>query len=316
MSETILPSKVQSREYYTERINKVIDYIEDNLDSELNLNRIAEVANFSAFHFHRIFSSITGETLNAHVRRKRLEKAARYLLMGNLPISDIYVQCGFNSSAAFARAFKEHFSMNASVFRDGGYKKHMKKVGYEDDDSKLYFQRMNPLAEELLDKKREINTKIEIREYNPFWVAYCRHVGKFEEIATAYDKLFRWAGPRGLVNHPDTKVLTLYHDDPNLTIMENLYQSACISIDESIKTEGEIGKMLIPGGKYACGYFEIDAGHFTEAWAAMYAGWLPESGYECDDRLPFELYKQADEDSKKGVFKFDICVPVKVMGKE
>ena len=59
--------------HYHDRVNRVLDYIGRHLDEELSLSRLSEVGCFSPFHFHRIFQSVTGETLNSHVRRVRLE---------------------------------------------------------------------------------------------------------------------------------------------------------------------------------------------------------------------------------------------------
>ena len=65
---------------YVSRINRVIDYIETNIDRDLSLERLANVSNFSRFHFHRIFKSMVGETLNGFIRRVRVEKAAALLV--------------------------------------------------------------------------------------------------------------------------------------------------------------------------------------------------------------------------------------------
>ncbi len=313
MSEALNSTGELSRLHYISRINKALDFIEQNLDTPLYLEKVAEIASFSPFHFHRIFTSLTGETLNSFIRRKRLERAAGLLLSGPIAVNDISVRCGFNSNASFSRAFKEFFGLSASSFRSGGYAEYIKKVGGEVKLSGEYFTKMNPLAADLIEKRRKFTQKVEIRHFDSFPVAYCRHVGRFQDISIAYQKLFQWAGPRDLTNKPGVKVLTLYHDDPNFTSMENLYQSACISIGEDVKTSGEIGKTTIEGGLYACGHFRINAADFTEAWAGMYAGWLPVSGYECDNRLPFELYYKTGENDPKGLFIFDICIPIKVL---
>ena len=60
------------RNEYISRINRVIDYIEKHMQEEIRLSKMAEIANFSKFHFHRIFYGITGETLNAFIQRIRL----------------------------------------------------------------------------------------------------------------------------------------------------------------------------------------------------------------------------------------------------
>lgn len=74
-------SKKYLREDYTARINRVIDYIEANIDKDLSLEELANVAHFSPFHFHRIFSAMVGETLNGFTQRIRIEKAAAKLVL-------------------------------------------------------------------------------------------------------------------------------------------------------------------------------------------------------------------------------------------
>jgi AraC family transcriptional regulator len=110
------------REEYVSRINRVIDYIEINIDIELSLENLAKVANFSRFHFHRIFRAMVGETLNQFIQRIRIEKAAAQLIVNpKKSITEIAFDCGFSGSATFARAFKETFQMSASEWRSEGH---------------------------------------------------------------------------------------------------------------------------------------------------------------------------------------------------
>ncbi len=68
------------REEYVSRINRVIDFIEKNIDRDLSLEALAKLAYFSRFHFHRIFRAMVGETLNQFIQRVRIEKAAAQLI--------------------------------------------------------------------------------------------------------------------------------------------------------------------------------------------------------------------------------------------
>jgi AraC family transcriptional regulator len=77
--------------------------------------------------------------------------------------------------------------------------------------------------------KRKLTMKknIEISEMPAMNVIYCRHTGQFDQIGNAYEKLFRWAGPRGLLA-PGMQCITYYHDDPNVTSTNKVRQSACL----------------------------------------------------------------------------------------
>jgi AraC family transcriptional regulator len=108
-----------TRNEYAARMNRVVDYIQGHLADPLDLERLAAVACFSPFHFHRLFSAWMGETLQVFVPRLRLERAAQLLVFNRLrSISEIALECGFSSSSAFARAFKGAFGVSASEWRE------------------------------------------------------------------------------------------------------------------------------------------------------------------------------------------------------
>jgi AraC family transcriptional regulator len=108
----------QQKEYIA-RINRVLDYIETNLAKPLTLEELAAVSCFSPFHFHRIFRAFVGETIGQHISRLRLEKAATLLFSTpEKSITTIALDCGFSSSATFARAFRETFGASASAWRE------------------------------------------------------------------------------------------------------------------------------------------------------------------------------------------------------
>jgi AraC family transcriptional regulator len=154
-----------------------------------------------------------------------------------------------------------------------------------------------------------METKIIVKQMPEMRAIYCRHTGNFSEIHKAYDRLMQFAGPRGLIK-PDSHTVTVYHDDPSVTEIEKVRQSACLIVDEDVKTEGEIGKMTIPGEKYAVGHFEIKISQFEEAWNTMCV-WLTESGYEPGEGNPYEYYYCDPKNHPENKFVLDICIPVK-----
>lgn len=89
---------------YRSRINRVMDYIDQHLEESLELKVIAEIANFSPYHFHRIFTFLIGETPIDYIQRLRLEKAAWKLQQTPITsITEIACSCGFNSISLFSR---------------------------------------------------------------------------------------------------------------------------------------------------------------------------------------------------------------------
>jgi len=321
-----------TRDVYISRINRVIDYIESNIDKELKLETLAGVANFSRFHFHRIFQTMVGETLSHFIQRIRIERAALQLLQNpKKSITEIAFDCGFSGSATFARAFKDFYRMSASEWRAGGYLQDRKicktesnngqtdrNNGKEKKDSSNYItgatynltQRRN-----LMHNKKTFKADVKVQDIPEFHVAYIRYIGPYKGdsalFGNLFEKLFKWAGPRDLIKPPDTKVLCVYHDDPEITEEAKLRTSVCISVPEDTTVEGEIGKMPIPGGKYAVARFELAADEYQHAWDAVCGGWLPDSGYQPDDRPCFELYQNDHKEHPEQKFIVDICIPVK-----
>ena len=105
---------------YTERINEVTQYILEHIDEPLNREVLAAVAGFSVPHFHRIFTAQVGENIAAYVRRVRLERAGRKLRMGAVDITEVALAAGYDTHAAFSKAFKQHFGLSPSEFRQLG----------------------------------------------------------------------------------------------------------------------------------------------------------------------------------------------------
>ncbi|HEX2969867.1 MAG TPA: GyrI-like domain-containing protein [Bacteroidales bacterium] len=297
---------------YIHRINKVTDYIDNNLSGDLSPEKLSDIASFSRFHFHRIFLAFMGETISDFVKRKRLEKAAG--LLANEPdraMADIAYYCGFKSQSVFCRNFKDHFTVSA-----GEYRLRREAENSNNNQIKSKNPQMDLLQEEYVcdikqSQKRKLfmNKNVEIKELPAMNVIYCRHTGQYDRIGEAYEKLFRWAGPRSLLDN-ETKCITYYHDDPKVTDPDKVRQSACIITKSDVRTEGEIGQMKIAGGKHFVAHFEILQEEFQKAWDSTCI-WLAESGYQPEDRGPFEIYHNDHEQHPEKKFIVDICIPVK-----
>jgi AraC family transcriptional regulator len=95
-----------TRKEYAARMNRVVDHIQRHLSEPLDLERIAAIACFSPFHFHRL-CALMGETLQVFVHRLRLERAAQMLVFdGCKGVSEIALECGFSSPGAFRPRFQ------------------------------------------------------------------------------------------------------------------------------------------------------------------------------------------------------------------
>ncbi len=102
---------------YGDRIDDVKRYIREHIDEPLTRDVLADVAGFSVPHFHRIFTGLIGENIASYVRRVRLERAGRKLRMGAVDITQVALAAGYDTHAAFSRAFKQQYGLSPSQFR-------------------------------------------------------------------------------------------------------------------------------------------------------------------------------------------------------
>ena len=329
MANNDLAPDIGNRPVYIERVNAVIDYIEANLAGDLTLAKLADVAHFSPYHFHRVFGMLVGETLSRFIGRLRVERAATLLVQHpDRSITTVGADCGFTNPSSFARAFKDAFGMSATEWRSGGYRDYEREPGESIRDVVGNIGSVNAaygLAAANLDPESgNIEWRVRcgslepatvtVEEIPSLHVAYVRHTGRYqglgEVFADLFTRLMTWAQPRGLVS-AESRLLAVYHDNPSITEDDRLRVSVCITVPPDTETFGEVGQMDIDGGTYAVGHYELGEKDYPEAWYALAGGWLPDSGYEPDDRHPYERYfigREATDPNKQLV---DICLPVR-----
>jgi AraC family transcriptional regulator len=300
---------------YNARLNRTLRFIENNLDKELGLETVSKVSGFSLYHFHRIFSAMIGETLNEYVRRIRLEKAAILLVHNPFrSITEIALDCGFSSSSNFARAFKEHFGVSASEWRE--------ERGHEIIFSKIREAKSNTGEDSFsksgynlrakIKNRKEHEMKPEVKQMPETYIAYVRHMKGYNSagISDAWEKVCRWAGARGLIG-PQTKFIGISHDDPYVTPQDKCRYDACVSVPKGTEPEGEVNVTSIPSGRYAVYRFEGKPQEIKKAYDFVYGKWMAESGFQPADSPCLEIYLNDPKKDPQGKHRFDMCIPVK-----
>ncbi|MEM1032171.1 MAG: AraC family transcriptional regulator [Myxococcota bacterium] len=302
------------RSEYEERINRVLDYIDAHLDGDLSLETLARVAAFSPFHFHRIFGAMMGETLQRFIQRVRLERAATNLMHHpRRPVLDIALDAGFGSAASFARAFRQAFGMSATEWRQ-------RKIGQRDRKSGQPARKLGEAGAEATAYRRDMNAtkltySVDVNQRPVTRIAYLRHVGPYAGDAALFGRLFgelaNWAGPRNQLR-PERHFISIYHDNPEVTAPEKLRLSVGVPVDDDVEVSGKVGAMTLEAGAYAEATFVLDGpDKYGAAWQVFMGEWLPQSGYEPTDGLPFERYLNDPTTDPEGKHRVQLCCPVK-----
>lgn len=128
-----------------------IDYIENNLFDNLELDRIANEINYSKYHFHRLFLSDMGVSVAEYVRRRRLIRAASTLLLSVDKITDVSYNYGFNNVDTFIRCFKRYYGITPSEYR----KLNIKSMKLYQEECCTMMNFMNELRECSVDDKKQ-----------------------------------------------------------------------------------------------------------------------------------------------------------------
>ena len=287
-----------SRSEYVARMHRVLEHIDRELDQPLELETLARVANFSPFHFHRLFTAWMGETLGDYVRRRRLELAAlRLVAQPRLAVLQVALSVGFGSTEAFARAFKTRFGSTPTGWRDSQRRKR--------DQSKSKHDQARAQT-----PANDGDMKVTIVDRQPTTVAYLRHVGPYGKQVSDFwiTKVAPWMETNGLFGKPRYGISL---DDPGIAAPETLRYDAAVEVPKDFAGAGDYQMTVIPGGKYAVGKFKGTENEVGEAWAWLLRDWLPESGMQLDSRPFFEHYPvSAGYDQKTGQFESEICIPV------
>ncbi|THB81022.1 MAG: AraC family transcriptional regulator [Desulfobacteraceae bacterium] len=297
-----LPSKNrQTLEAYQQRINRVMNYVSQNLDRALTLEDLAGQAAFSRFHFHRIFHALTGETLNQFISRLRLQKASHLLTWSTRKsITEIGFECGFSSSQNFARSFKRQFGITPSAFRrDSGMTQHPRHQWPPE-----------PAPWSLPDAKQQI--EITIKDLSGYRVIYARLIGDYDplKIGPLFKRFISAADAGGLIT-PETHVLGLSWDNTETTPLGKLRYDACLSMPVGKAPPDHMDRQEIRGGRYAVYHTIVKNLDFKTPWQALLKDWLPGSGFQPGDQPCYERYYNNGFQHPEGHWEVDLCLPIK-----
>lgn len=294
-----------SESEYTKRIDRVIDHLRGNLDKSFKLEELAKIACFSEFHFHRIFRSMTGETVNDFTNRLRLEKSARLLTKTRRDLTDIAYDCGFSSPATFSRSFKKAYETSPTPYRRTGKLKNSKicKELFVKDDYIL------PMT----GAEKKAAFPVTVKQFPAWKVAYIRVSNAFEtgRVLHGFGKLINWLNAEGLYDKGTLFGMSL--DDPTVTPRHLYRYEVCFATDLPFVCGEGISKMTIPARTYGVTHVSGDIRSVATAWDYLLRDWLINSAYEPDHAPGFEIFLNKEKALDWSCFELDLAFPVKKM---
>ncbi len=101
-------------------IQRAIDYVEEHITEEIDIEDVAAAAYSSPFHFQRVFGILCGLSLGDYIRMRRLSLAGEELSKGNAKIIDIALKYGYDTPESFSRAFTRFHGIAPSEAKHSG----------------------------------------------------------------------------------------------------------------------------------------------------------------------------------------------------
>lgn len=290
------------RQQYLKRLEVAMNYIDQNLAAPLDLETVAQIAGFSPYHFHRIFTALMDENPQDYVNRLRVERAANMLVKNRTQsVTEIAFACGFSSASAFSRSFKKYFGVTAREY--------------------IQIEVNRPLAQRLA-KSQFLSAGLEnfhlpgidVRQTAPIHLAYFASRRGYHPDSTraVWVRLFQWANAHQLLT-PETKLVGISFDDPDITPLHKCRYYACMTMPPERTADSTASFFDYPAHLCAVARMHCDdVAQIQQAYRLFYRDWLPDSGFLMANLPPYEIIYDAPDVTPGGQYVYDLCIPITV----
>ena len=162
-----------------------------------------------------------------------------------------------------------------------------------------------------MQRNRVMNTDInvDIKKMPELRTAAVRHLGPYDQISEAFDRLHQAVSSSNLVRDK-VPLLAIYHDDPEMTPEPELRSDAAIVIPKEAKVPPGLREQRVPAGRYACATHVGPYDRLPEVWRELLGHWLPLSGERLGKGTTFEMYLNTPEDVPKEQLRTELYVPL------
>ncbi|WP_290759775.1 AraC family transcriptional regulator [Anaerostipes sp.] len=262
-------------------LEKAVRYIEEHLNEDIGLSDVSRETGYSYYHMTRLFSSVLGEPAGRYINRRRLYKASESLLHSEKKIMDIALDCGFESSEAFSRAFKSAFGRSPLDYRKAGLN--------------LVVQAKRALSpKDICHVANNISHTPEVCMLEETKVAGLRGItsisdnrlpGLWEQYLCLHQELFAASGTGYCICETSQTTYTK-EGDTEFSVLVGSPVSNFKNLPQTLEQ-----KILSPG-KYAVFTHRGSLSKLLISYQYIYGTWLPSAKEELDSRDDFELYER------------------------
>lgn len=281
---------------YVKKVKFICDYISENLENDLSLELISNIAGISKYHFHRIFNAYTGVTLNVYIQLQRLKRASYRLAYNKeMKIVDIALEAKFESHEAFSRSFKKIFAVTPIEFRNN--------PNWEEWHLKYQFKNL---------ESSEENMEVKIINFEATKIAVLEYKGKPELLNTKIPQFIAWRKATGLSPVNIKRTFGIPYNDPYNCPPDEFRFDICGEVNENIPAnEFGVIQKTIPEGRCAVIRHLGSRDNLAAPIYYLYQNWLKDSGEEVRDFPIFFQYLNLFPETPENELITDIFLPIK-----
>ena len=273
---------------HRERIARAVNAIVEEPTSNLRLDDLARLAHFSPFHFHRVYAGVVGETTAATIRRVRLALASRLLTNSTESITQVGLAVGYDSPQAFTRAFRAFTGQSPRAFRQ------LLGRSMPADSAAPTWLTGTAGA-----------PSVRIVDMPEQRLRALRHTGSFATIPHTHRQLRVRVGAGAICEKWGVSF-------GKRGAAGDFRYYAAIASPDPWPEHADVETLELPAGRYAVHRLVGPYTLINATVQALYARWMPASGYEPDERPMLERYLDT---SSRGIapaaLRTDLLIPIR-----
>lgn len=292
-----------TNERYETRINRALALIDRHIDQDLSIERLADEACMSPFHFHRIFSALTGESVHAMTTRMRMERALALARRAKRPQwKAIAAAVGYRSQDVFTRAFKRYFGCTPSAF---DLERYWRDRPDRDDAlavSRYFLRPALPLPADF---------EVEIVDRPAAKLIISRAVGGYLDptlIVAAFERIDAFSKALGIAM--PGRLTGASQDDPELVPLSRCRYDFCLEVPEEMSASKGLQAARRTEGRWAVTHVEGNFAAVDRAWNLLFKSWLPASGRNLRAAPVEEVYHQTPSETGWDCFDVTLAIPL------
>lgn len=296
---------------YLDLLSRAVACIDQRLAEPLNGDVLAERAAMSRFHFHRVFRAYFGTTVTGYITWRRLQHACTLLAAGPRPVLDVALAVGYESAQALAKAMRRELGITPSAIRSG------EQPAWQ----RLFDRRPAPAP---IGDDRMLKPQLVDLPALHFLTATGRGMdgGNMARGARmAFGELIPAIEGSGHLPRM-TGCVAMFPDEPQSLADQQARVLAGAVFDYSLvdrrgtvarpklPLKGTLAWQTHPAGRYAVFTYLGRYEGLPLAWAGVYRGWLPATGYPLRDAAPFEHYVSNACETVPDQLRTDLYLPL------